>query len=425
MRMIRSFVSLLFCFITVCSCTGRQDNVSDGVDATAWDSAEETVIEYGIPVSSMDHEDGVVERNDYFARIMNRIGLDNNEAYLAARACDGVFDLRRLKVGNSYRTYYDKADSTGKPSYWRYDNDALSYLVISFGDSLSARLVDKEIEIETLYAEVTVDNSLWLDVQNAGVSPYVALEIADIYQWTIDFFGLQKGDWFKVMYDQATYRGEVLYIDKVHYCVFNHGGKDNYAYWYDQGDGSSNRYWNENGESLKKAFLKAPLKFTRISSGFTYARKHPITRVVRPHTGIDYAAPSGTPVMSIGDGVVTQRSYQGGGGNTVKIKHNSVYTSAYLHLSKYGPGIKVGSRVKQGQIIGYVGSTGMSTGPHLDFRIWKNGSPINPLKMESPSIEPVKKENMPAFKAYISRYENCQDSLKAVSLCNDYIELLF
>ena len=173
-------------------------------------------------------------------------------------------------------------------------------------------------------------------------------------------------------------------------------GQEYPVYYFEQ-ENVGNRYWNEKGESTQKAFLKAPLSYKRISSGFTYARRHPITRVVRPHTGIDYAAPKGTPVMSIGDGVVIQKGYKGGGGHTVKIKHNSVYQSAYLHLSKYGKGIAVGTRVKQGQVIGYVGSTGMSTGPHLDFRVWKNGTPINPLKMKSPPSHPISKKNKERF----------------------------
>ena len=156
---------------------------------------------------------------------------------------------------------------------------------------------------------------------------------------------------------------------------------------------------------MRKAFLRAPLSYTRISSGFTYSRRHPITRKVRPHTGIDYAAPVGTEVMSIGDGVVVYKGYKRAEGNMVKIKHNSVYTSAYLHLSRYGKGLNVGDRVRQGQVIGYVGSTGYSTGPHLDFRIWKNGTPINPLKMESPPAEPLAEADMPAFKESMGESE--------------------
>ena len=175
---------------------------------------------------------------------------------------------------------------------------------------------------------------------------------------------------------------------------------------------------------MRKAFLKAPLKYSRISSGFSYARKHPVTRKVQPHTGVDYAAPAGTPAMSIGDGVVISRKYEGAGGNTVRIRHNSVYTTAYLHLSRYASGLKQGQRVHQGDVIGYVGSTGRSTGPHLDFRVWKNGSPINPLKMESPAAEPLKKENMDAFRRNQSRFEAQVDSIHAETHARILFDLL-
>jgi murein DD-endopeptidase MepM/ murein hydrolase activator NlpD len=215
---------------------------------------------------------------------------------------------------------------------------------------------------------------------------------------------LQKGDRFKVLYQEKLCDGEVIAVDTVRYAVFSHGTDEFPAILYDQKDGG-NLWWNEKGESMRKAFLKAPLQYSRISSGFSYARKHPVTRKVQPHTGVDYAAPTGTPVMTIGDGVVVEKGYKGAGGNTVKIKHNSVYTTAYLHLSKYASGLKVGQRVKQGDVIGYVGSTGRSTGPHLDFRVWKNGSPINPLKMDSPPAEPIKEENKPAFEEAIKCYQ--------------------
>ena len=175
---------------------------------------------------------------------------------------------------------------------------------------------------------------------------------------------------------------------------------------------------------MRKAFLKAPLNYTRVSSGFSYSRKHPVTRKVQPHTGVDYAAPKGTPVMTIGDGTVISVKYEGAGGNTVRIRHNSVYTTAYLHLSKYAKGLKAGQRVRQGEVIGYVGSTGRSTGPHLDFRVWKNGSPINPLKMESPPAEPVKEENRKEFEAAYSNYKAQIDTIQAIEHIRDIFEIL-
>ncbi len=192
---------------------------------------------------------------------------------------------------------------------------------------------------------------------------------------------------------------------------------------YDQGDGG-NIWWNEKGESMRKAFLKAPLKYSRISSGFSYARKHPGTRKVQPQTGVDYEEQKGAPVMTIGDGVVTSVKYEGAGGNTVRIRHNSVYSTAYLHLSKYATGLKVGQRVRQGDVIGYVGSTGRSTGPHLDFRVWKNGTPINPLKMDSPPAEPIKQDHMAAFESAMAGYQHQINTIQANTVASTLLNLL-
>ena len=260
-------------------------------------------------------------------------------------------------------------------------------------------------------------------MRDAGVSPLLIISLSDIYAWTIDFFGLQKGDRFRVLYDEKMCDGEVLAVDTVRYAIFSHGGEELPMIMFDQKDGG-NIWWNEKGESMRKAFLKAPLQFSRISSGFSYARRHPVTRKVQPHTGVDYAAPKGTPVMTIGDGVVTSVKYEGAGGNTVRIRHNSVYSTAYLHLSKYAKGLKAGQRVRQGEVIGYVGSTGRSTGPHLDFRVWKNGTPINPLKMDSPPAEPLKKENMPAFRNTAEGYRAQIDTIQAAKLAAEMFEML-
>jgi murein DD-endopeptidase MepM/ murein hydrolase activator NlpD len=215
----------------------------------------------------------------------------------------------------------------------------------------------------------------------------------------------------------------VISVDTVRYAVFSHGSQDFPAIMYDQQDGG-NLWWNDKGESMRKAFLKAPLKFSRISSGFSYARKHPVTRKVQPHTGVDYAAPKGTPVMTIGDGVVTSVKYEGAGGKTVRIRHNSVYSTAYLHLSKYAKGLKAGQRVRQGEVIGYVGSTGRSTGPHLDFRVWKNGTPVNPLKMDSPPAEPLKKENMKSFAALHEACRAQADTIRAHKLLEELFDII-
>lgn len=352
------------------------------------------VYEYNIPISDYRKVEGSIRRGEFFSTLMTRLGASQADIYALDAKSRGVFDMRQIKVGYHYHAYY----VPGEPdtlAYVVYEKDNASYVLFSLRDSLSVQVFEKDITKVTDYVEVDIKYSLWQDIIDAGAPALLAVSLADIYAWSIDFFGLQKGDSFKAVYEKTVCDGEVLDVERVLYTEFRHGGDVYKAYWFDNGSG--NFYWNEKGESMRKAFLKAPLSYTRISSGFTYSRRHPITRKVRPHTGIDYAAPAGTEVMSIGDGVVVYKGFRTAEGNMVKIKHNSVYTSAYLHLSRYGRGLNVGDRVRQGQVIGYVGSTGYSTGPHLDFRIWKNGTPINPLKMESPPAEPLAESDMPAF----------------------------
>lgn len=385
----------------------RKDIETGGVNGSAEvpqeaDSVSE-VYEYNIPISRFRKVEGSIRRGEFFSTLMTRLGASQSDIYALDAKSKGVFDMRQIKVGYHYHAYY----APGEPdtlAYVVYEKDNASYVVFSLRDSLSVQVFEKDITSEIDYVEVEINYSLWQDIIDAGAPALLAISLADIYAWSIDFFGLQKGDSFRAVYEKIVCDGEILDVEKVLYAEFRHGGDAYRSYWFDNGTG--NYYWNEKGESMRKAFLKAPLSYTRISSGFTYSRRHPITRKVRPHTGIDYAAPTGTEVMSIGDGVVVYKGYKRAEGNMVKIKHNSVYTSAYLHLSRYGKGLNVGDRVRQGQVIGYVGSTGYSTGPHLDFRIWKNGTPINPLKMESPPAEPLAEADMPAFKESMSDSEH-------------------
>ncbi len=369
-----------------------------------------SVYEYGIPMMLYDREEGKVRRGDFFSTVMSRLGASQSDIYALDAKSKGVFDMRQFKVGNNYHAYYTK-DEPRRLAYMVYEKDRTSYVLFSLKDSLSVSVYEKDIETVVDYVEVKIEYSLWQDVIDAGAPALLAIRLADIYAWTIDFFGLQKGDSFKAVFEKTVCDGEVLNVENVLFAEFTHGNVSYKSYWFD--DGSGNYYWNEKGESMRKAFLKAPLSYTRVSSGFTYRRLHPVTRKVRPHTGVDYAAPAGTEVMSIGDGVVVYKGYKRAEGNMVKIKHNSVYTTAYLHLSRYGKGVEVGQRVRQGQVIGYVGSTGYSTGPHLDFRIWKNGTPINPLKMESPPAKPISGKDMDAFLASRSESEKAANTFMA------------
>ena len=380
---------------------GPQEAVAEAV-APPDTAAVEEIYEYNIPISEYRKTQGTIRRGEFFSTLMTRLGASQSDIYALDAKSKGVFDMRQIKVGYHYHAYY----APGEPdtlAYVVYEKDNTSYVVFSLRDSLSVQVFEKDITSVTDYVEVEINYSLWQDIVDSGAPALLAISLADIYAWSIDFFGLQKGDSFRAVYEKTMCDGEILDVERVLYAEFRHGGDVFRSYWFDNGSG--NYYWNEKGESMRKAFLRAPLSYTRISSGFTYSRRHPITRRVRPHTGIDYAAPTGTEVMSIGDGVVVFKGFKTAEGNMVKIKHNSVYTSAYLHLSRYARGLNVGDRVRQGEVIGYVGSTGYSTGPHLDFRIWKNGTPINPLKMESPPAEPLAKGDMPAFREAMEESE--------------------
>ena len=394
-------------------------------------AVEQPVHPYGFCPDSLESVEGKVKNGQFFSTLMMNLGMSAQQAYDLTQACGGVFDVKTLRVGNSYRAYYDCPSSTssrgaerrGDLRYLVYDRDRTSSIIFSCQPPYEVKIHRKPIVTQQRYADVTISTSLWVDMLDAGVSPELIISLSDIYAWTVDFFGLQNGDRFRVLYDERLCDGEVVAVDTVRYAIFTHNRQDLPCIMYDQKDGG-NIYWNEKGESMRKAFLKAPLKFSRISSGFSYARRHPVTRKVQPHTGVDYAAPKGTPVMTIGDGVITSMKYEGAGGNTVRIRHNSVYSTAYLHLSGYAKGLKTGQRVRQGQVIGYVGSTGRSTGPHLDFRVWKNGSPINPLKMQSPPAEPLKKDNMEAFGQMYDKYKAQIDTIQAQRVSAELFRLL-
>jgi len=269
-------------------------------------------------------------------------------------------------------------------------------LYFSFKDSLDVWNGKKELKRVLDTVSGTVTSSLWMALYEQGQNPELANELSDIYGWTVDFFGIQKGDHFNVYFEHLVVDQDTFGIGQIYAANFNHYKTDYQAFYFVQD--SIGELFDETGNSLRKTFLKAPLKYKRISSRFSNNRYHPVLKIYRPHHGIDYAAASGTPVYTIGDGTVIKKGYQKrGGGNYLKIKHNSTYTTVYMHLKGFAKGIHVGKRLKQGDLIGYVGATGLATGPHLDFRVFKNGTAINPLSMKSTPAKPVNAENMKQF----------------------------
>ena len=392
--MMRKTTILILCALVICACKTKQTT-----------QEEEIVWPLGFRTDTLTVRESKVQSGEVFFKLFTRLGMPGTEIGKLTRACDGQFDVTRLRAGNRVDAYYAGDTLAPKLRYVVYQKDRINSTVFQCYDSLAVWNVAKQVDTVRKYTDVTIKNSLWNDMIAAGASPLLILELADVYAWTVDFFGLHEGDRFRAFYHQRICEDEVIDILGVDFAEYTRGRDTLYAIRFDQGD-NGNKYWNQKGESMRKAFLKAPLKFTRISSRFSYHRVHPVHGVVRPHTAVDYAAPSGTPVHALGDGVVLSAGVgKGGAGNMIKIRHNSVYTTGYLHLRGFAKGIKAGVRVAQGQTIGYVGMTGTATGPHLDFRVWKNGTPIDPLKLESPSAEPIKKENLPALDSLYRTYK--------------------
>lgn len=386
----RKALALLLGCALLASC-GNKSHIKEQIEQN------DSIPAMGFWIEDYMLESSVIKNGETFSGTMMRLGLSAQEAFNLAGISSEVFDVRKMRAGNRMDAYYSGDSLSRKLEYAVYRNDRVLSTIFKCSDSLAVWTYEKPVIIRDRYSDITISVSLWNDMLDAGASPLLISELSDIFAWTVDFFTLREGDRFRVFYTEKLVDDEVFAIDNVEYCLYNRGDYELNAISFDQGDGG-NKYWNEKGESMKKAFLKAPLKFNRISSKFTYHRKHPVYGTVRPHTGVDYAAPAGTPVRTIGDGTVISAGWDShGGGNMIKIRHNSVYTTAYLHLKGFAKGIRSGAKVHQGDVIGYVGSTGASTGPHLDFRVWKNGTPINPLTMESPSAEPARQENLPAI----------------------------
>ena len=373
--------------------------------AACTSSADSTVEEQTAPprvyiynIDCTDHEvvRGEVQKGETAGKIFDRYGVGAAQIDRIARVCRDTFDLRKIRIGGRY-TVLLSGDSTARHlDHFVYEKSITDYVTISLvGDSIAVRSGRKDVRVERLKSTATISSSLWNSIADAGMPISLAVDLEEIYGWSVDFFGLQTGDNFTVIYEKQYVDSVCIGSGRIWGAVFNHNGKQLYAIPFRQGEKIT--YWDEQGNSLRKLLLKAPLKFSRISSRFSNARLHPVHRVYRPHHGVDYAAPKGTPVYAIADGTVIFKGWGGGGGNTLKIKHPRNLTSGYLHLSGFAKGIATGVRVSQGQLIGYVGSTGTSTGPHLDFRLWKGGTPIDPLKAPSEPTEPIKAENREYF----------------------------
>jgi len=398
---------LLACFLLACGEEITNVEISQ--------EQEKVVVEpdfrYGFNFNLYDAKQMKIKRGDTFGAILERNGIDYPQVYEILQQIKGKVNVRKLQIGKPYTLLFDK-DSISTPKAFIYHPDALGYSVIQLRDSIYGQQVSKPIRTVELEATGIIESSLYETMQNSGYNNMLTYFMADVYAWTIDFTRLDKGDRFKVIYTEKFVDDSIsVGIEKIKAAYFEHRGKGLYAYEFetDSIKGIVD-YFDDKAKNLRRAFLKAPVKFSRISSRYNLKRRIAYYGRVKPHKGTDYAAAVGTPIMATANGRVTKASYTRGNGNYVKIKHNGTYSTQYLHMKRRK--VKVGQYVKQGDIIGWVGMTGNTSGPHVCYRFWKNGRQVDPFKQKLPEAKPISSELKKRYFAHIKETEkqlNCLD----------------
>jgi murein DD-endopeptidase MepM/ murein hydrolase activator NlpD len=358
---------------------------------------KEPKVVYGMVVQD-DHlviEDKI-KRNERLGDILEQYNVPAKLINQLSQLSRKVFDPRKIAADKKY-TLIVQDDSLKKAKALVYEPNAIDYIIFKFDDSLSVDV--RQREILTVEKSITgvINTNLSETIEELGITHELTNKFVDIFGWQVDFQRLQKGDKFKLIYREQQVEGISVGISQIDAIYFEHFGNKYYAFPFDQGNGID--YFDEEGKSMRKALLKYPIEFTRISSRYNLKRFHPVQKRWKAHLGTDFAAPAGTPIRTVGDGVVLEAQYKSNNGNYVKIRHNATYTTQYLHMSRIAAGIRPGVRVRQGQNIGFVGSTGLATGPHLCYRFWKNGVQVDALRVALPPSEPVRKDMKEAFDA--------------------------
>jgi len=363
---------------------------------------------FGLSVDSFDVHYKVIERNQFLANILDAYQIDAVNIGRLADKSRSVFNVRKISAGNPYAifTYKDKPE---KAAYFIYQPNPIDFIVYDLRDTLAVYAGKKEVtsKVETIAS--SIDNSLYDALQRNNADPLLAMQLAEIYGWAVDFYRIDGNDWFKIEYERQYVDGKPVSAGRIKSAIFSHKGKELSAYYFQTDSNSKGDYYDQDGNSVKRAFLKAPLKFSRITSKYTMKRLHPVQKIWKAHLGTDYAAPTGTPIIATGNGIVLESSFSKFNGNYVKVKHNGTYTTQYLHMSKRA--VKSGQRVQQGQVIGYVGSTGLATGPHVCYRFWKDGKQVDALKQNFHESIPLPKEYLTAFKKMATQKEMAFASL--------------
>ncbi len=418
---IRILCSLL-CITLLFSCNNKKEKTEQHAATVNTPSQKpaKPEIEYGFNLADYILIHDTVRSGDSFGKIMNTYGISTGKVYQITNSIKDTFNSAHIVVGKPYTIVTTKADSAQTVAFI-YQNDIINYTVVNFADSISATKHKRPVTIKRAAISGVINSSLSQAMDNAGASIELIHNLALLYQWKIDFFRIRKGDSFKVIYNKK-YIDDTIYagIDGIIAAEFSHYGEPYYAFHFGKDDASGfSKYYNQEGESLQSFFLKAPVEYTRISSRYTKRRFHPVQKRWKAHLGTDYAAPTGTPIHTTADGVVIASRYTRFNGNYVKVRHNSKYTTQYLHMSKRA--VRVGEHVKQGEVIGYVGQTGLATGPHVCYRFWVNGKQVDPYKQDLPSSEPLADSLKPKFFKTIAPLKEELDNMQLKTPEDDVI----
>ena len=374
---------------------------------------EKIITEFGYTLNNYNVKKSKVKNGDSFGSILERNNLYYPQIYNIVQKVKKVYDIRKINIGKPY-TILSSQDSLNTPQVFIYQPNKIDYVVVSLTDSLWAEKKSKAVKIKEFEAEGIITSSLSETMEKQKLSPLLSNELSEIYAWTIDFFRLEKGDNFKIIYS-AKYIDDSIYVglNRIHSAFFEHRGKPFYAIEFETDPKRGIvEYFDENGKNLRRAFLRSPVQFSRVSSRYNLKRRIAYYGYrIRPHKGTDFAAAVGTPIRATASGTVTKSSYTRSNGNYVKIKHNGTYSTQYLHMDKRG--VKVGQFVKQGDYIGTVGMTGNTSGPHVCYRFWKNGRQVDPLKQKLPEAKPISKELKERYMVHMDPIKKQLDAIKS------------
>jgi murein DD-endopeptidase MepM/ murein hydrolase activator NlpD len=378
---------LLLLVVAFTACKNEDENKKE-ISELKVEEVVPVIEEYGFVLNDYDVVRDTIRSGDSFGEILNIQGVSRSKVFKITEQVSETFNPKRLVIGKPYVILKAK-DSLGTPEFFIYENDKIDFTVVNISENIAAFKSQKPVTIKRKTVSGVIVSNLSEAISNQGLSILLSHELSSIYQWSIDFWKLQKGDQFKMVYNER-YINDSIYagIENIEGAVFVHQGRPYYAFDFmaDPEKGESD-FYDEEARPLQSFFLKAPLNFSRISSRYSGNRYHPVQKRWKAHKGTDYAAPHGTPIWSTANGTVIASSYTGGNGNYVKVKHNNTYTTQYLHMSKRN--VRAGQRVKQGDIIGYVGSTGLATGPHVCYRFWVRGKQVDPFRQNLPAAEPI------------------------------------